>query len=219
MDERQRLLAYLSTLYPSLDPRLSEIRKKALENEVPIIRDDTRNFLGVLLSMKQPKHILEVGTAVGFSAIYMALHTSEQCRIDTLESYGKRIPVAHENIRSFGLEQRIFLTQGDAAETIPTLTGPFDFVFVDAAKGQYGQYFSLIRPMLTKDAVVVFDNVLQDMDIIESHYAVVRRNRTIHKRMRQFLRELTSDPEFHTDILAVGDGLAVCVRDVPEKHD
>ena len=159
--------------------------------------------------MQKPKRILEVGTAVGFSAILMAEYNPVQGEIVTIENYEKRIPIARENFVRAGKENQITLIEGDATEVLKTLDEPFDMIFMDAAKGQYINFMPDILRLLKKDGVLVSDNVLQDGDIIESHFVVTRRNRTIHKRMREYLYELTHCEELVTAVLPIGDGITV----------
>jgi predicted O-methyltransferase YrrM len=166
----------------------------------------------MLLAMTRPKRILEVGTAVGFSSILMAEYSSKDCKIVTIENYKKRIPIARENFRRAGKDGQITLIEGDAAEVLKALDGPFDLIFMDAAKGQYIRFMPDILRLLASGGTLVSDNVLQDGDIIESHFAVTRRNRTIYKRMREYLYELTHHDELVTAVLPVGDGITVSTR-------
>lgn len=211
MDER-RLKGYLSSLYPDLTADLAAVEKRALADHVPVIRRDTQQYLRTLLALCRPGEILEVGTAVGFSASFMATYNPVSCRITTIENYQPRISAARENFRRMGLEEEITLLEGDARDVLPGLKGPYDLIFMDAAKGQYINYWPQLIRLSGPGSVIVTDNVLQEGDIIESHFAVTRRNRTIHKRMREYLWELTHDGRFVTDILNVGDGLSVSVR-------
>ena len=165
-----------------------------------------------LLAMKKPARILEVGTAVGFSAILMAEYDPVPCQITTIENYEKRIPIARENFKRAGKEAQIALLEGDAAEVLKTLEGPYDFIFMDAAKGQYIHFMPEILRLLKPEGILVSDNVLQDGDIIESHFIVTRRNRTIYKRMREYLYELTHSDELVTSVLPIGDGITVSVK-------
>ena len=171
-----------------------------------------QSFLKFLLAMKKPARILEVGTAVGFSAILMAEYDPVPCQITTIENYEKRIPIARENFKRAGKEAQIALLEGDAAEVLKTLEDPYDFIFMDAAKGQYIHFLPEILRLLAKDGVLVSDNVLQDGDVIESRFAVTRRNRTIHKRMREYLYTLTHSEELVTAVLPVGDGITLSTR-------
>jgi predicted O-methyltransferase YrrM len=171
-----------------------------------------QSFLKLLLTMQKPKRILEVGTAVGFSAILMAEYNPYPCEIVTIENYDKRIPIARKNFVRAGKEQQITLLEGDATEVLKNLDEPFDMIFMDAAKGQYINFFGDVMRLLKKDGVLVSDNVLQDGDIIESHFAVTRRNRTIHKRMREYLYELTHRDDLVTAVLPIGDGITVSTK-------
>lgn len=207
----ERYTTYLNSLYPELDEGLDNIRREARANFVPIIRDETINFLTTLIRMNQPKRILEVGAAVGFSACLMA-SVARDANIVTIENYEPRIPIANNNIKNMGFENRITLIEGDATEVLPTLDGPFDFVFMDAAKGQYINFWPEIKRLTKDGGIIVTDNVLQDGDIIESRYAITRRNRTIHKRMRDYLYELTHDKGYTTTILPLGDGVSISVK-------
>ncbi len=208
----ERLVTYINSLDKGNTTVLDEIEKEALDTYVPIIRKEMQSFLRLLLAMQKPMRILEVGTAVGFSAILMAEYGPKDCKIVTIENYDKRIPIAKENFKRAGKTEQITLLQGDATEILPTIEEPFDLIFMDAAKGQYINFMPDVLRLLKKDGVLVSDNVLQDGDIIESHYIVERRNRTIYKRMREYLYELTHSDELVTSVLPVGDGITVSVR-------
>ena len=165
------------------------------------------------MAAKAPRAILEIGTAVGYSALLMARVMPADCRITTIEKYEKRIPVARENFRLAGEEERITLLEGDADEILERLKGSyFDFVFMDAAKGQYLAWLPKLMELMPPGALLVSDNVLQDGDIVQSRFAVERRNRTIHARMREYLYELKHNSALETSILPVGDGVALSVR-------
>lgn len=208
----ERFVTYINSLDKGNTDLLDRIEQEALDSYVPIIRKEMQGFLKLLLAMQHPKRILEVGTAIGFSSILMAEYAPQPCEIVTIENYEKRIPIARENIRRAGREGQITLIEGDAADILPTLEGDFDMIFMDAAKGQYIHFMPEVMRLLAAGGVLVSDNVLQDGDIIESHFAVTRRNRTIYKRMREYLYELTHRSDLVTAILPVGDGAAVSVR-------
>lgn len=207
-----RMKAYINSLDKGNTPVLDEIEKEAIETYVPIIRQETQSLLKVLISMKSPERILEVGTAVGFSAILMAEYSSNNTDITTIEKFEKRIPIARSNFKRAGMENRITLLEGDALEVLKTLDTEYDFIFMDAAKGQYINFLPEVKRLLKAGGVLVSDNVLQDGDIIQSRYAVTRRNRTIHGRMREYLYELTHDADLQTTILPIGDGVTISIK-------
>ncbi len=214
----ERLTAFINSLDSGNPAYLNELEKEARETNVPVIRTETQSLLRTLIAMKRPLEILEIGTAIGFSALCMSEYAPEGCHITTIEKYEKRIPVARENFRRFGKENQITLLEGDAAQILACMEGPhgrpgrYDFIFMDAAKGQYPVLLSQVLRLLDDGGLLVSDNVLQDGDILESRYAVTRRNRTIHARMREYLYEIKHHPCLVTSILPVGDGVAVSVK-------
>ena len=203
---------YINSLDRGNTPFLEELEQTALRDRVPVIRREMQSFIKTFLAMNQPGRILEVGTAIGFSTLLMCEYGREDLQIVTIENYDKRIPIARENFRRAGREDQITLLEGDAGELLKTLEGPFDMIFMDAAKGQYIHWLPYIRRLMAKGSVLISDNVLQEGDIIESHYLVERRKRTIYKRMREYLYELKHDPSFVTSILPLGDGVTVSVK-------
>jgi predicted O-methyltransferase YrrM len=208
----ERLFTFINSFDKGNSEFLDELEQEAKRDYVPIIRKDMQNLLRFLLRLKRPLKILEVGTAVGFSALLMAENTSEECQITTIENYEKRIPIAKDNFKKDNMEHRITLLEGDATEILKELDGSFDFIFMDAAKGQYLNFLPDLLRLLAEDGMLVSDNVLQDGDLMESRYAVTRRNRTIHSRMRDYLYELKNNPMLETVILPVGDGVTVSIK-------
>ncbi len=208
----ERIITFINSLETENNEILEAIEREALDTRVPIIRKEMQSFLKVLLSIQKPMCILEVGTAVGFSALLMSEYAPEECRITTIENYGKRIPIARENFCRAGKETQITLLEGDAMEVLPTLEEPYDFIFMDAAKGQYIHYMPEVLRLLKPGGMLVSDNVMQDGTIIESRFAVERRDRTIHARMREYLYELKHNRELLTCLLPLGDGVAVSVK-------
>ena len=208
----ERMTTFINSLDAGNTPFLNQIEEEANKTNVPIIRTDMQSFMKFLLASSQPMQILEVGAAIGFSALLMSTYAPEGCHITTIENYEKRIPIARENIARAGKEKEITLLEGDAQEILPTLNESYDLIFMDAAKGQYLAFLPEVLRLLKPGGLLVSDNVLQDGDIIESRYAVTRRNRTIHSRMRDYLYELKHHPELTTAILPVGDGVAVCTK-------
>ena len=208
----ERLVTYINSLDTGNTRILDAVEREALDSYVPIIRKEMQSFLKLLLAMTKPKRILEVGTAVGFSSILMAEYDPVPCEIVTIENYEKRIPIARENFKRAGKEEHITLLEGDAAEILPTLTEPFDLIFMDAAKGQYIHFLDDVLRLLAPEGVLVSDNVLQDGDVARSRYAIERRDRTIHKRMRDYLYTIKNHPQLETTILPVGDGVAISIK-------
>ena len=207
----ERMVTFINSLDPGHTPFLEALEQKAKQDRVPVIRREMQSFLKVFLMMKRPLRILEVGTAVGFSAILMATYGPENCQITTIENYAKRIPEARKNFRESGYEKQITLLEGDAAGLLKTLEPPFDFIFMDAAKGQYIHFLPDLLRLMRPGSVLISDNVLQDGDIVESHYIVERRNRTIYKRMREYLYQLKHSEQLETSIIPLGDGITVSV--------
>ena len=208
----ERMSAFIDSLDAGNTPFLNEIEREAKETNVPIIRTQMQSLMKFLLAMHKPESILEVGCAIGFSALLMSEYAPAGCKITTIEKYEKRIPIARENFKRAGREDSITLLEGDAADILKELTGTYDLIFMDAAKGQYIHFLPDILRLMPKGGLLVSDNVLQDGDIIESRFAVTRRNRTIHSRMRDYLYELKHHPQLETVILPVGDGVTLSVK-------
>ncbi len=208
----ERIVAFINAFDKGNTPFLDQIEKEAKADRVPIIRTQTQALLRFLMAAHRPMKILEVGTAVGFSALLMSEYAPSGCHITTIEKYEKRIPVARQNFKLAGKENHITLLEGDATERLKELDGSFDFIFMDAAKGQYIHFMPEVLRLLADGGLLVSDNVLQDGDVMESRFAVTRRNRTIHARMRDYLFELTHNPLLETVILPIGDGVSLSVK-------
>ncbi|MBQ9606306.1 MAG: O-methyltransferase [Lachnospiraceae bacterium] len=195
------------------DGKLNELTKKASLEGVPVIREETEAFLRCVVVLTKPRRILELGTATGYSSIMMArADESREVMIDTVEDWEIRIPAAEANIREAGLSGRINLIKGDALEIMKDLEASYDLVFIDAAKGQYPDYLAETMRLTRKGSVIIADNILQGGEIMESKFIVERRDRTIHKRMREFLDMVSNDERLDTSILPVGDGITFSVR-------
>ena len=207
-----RMAAFIDSMDRGNPAYLNELEKEALADRVPIIRKPLQSFLRFLLTYAKPKRILEVGTAVGFSALLMSEYAPEDCQITTIEKYEKRIPVAKENFRKAGKEKQITLLEGDAAEILKELDEPYDLIFMDAAKGQYLSFMPEVLRLLKSGGLLLSDNVLQDGDVIESRFALDRRKRTTHARMREYLYELKHTEGLETVILPVGDGITLTLK-------
>lgn len=208
----ERMRTYINSLDPGNTAFLEELEKEALLSGVPIIRREMQSFIKVLLAVKKPKRILEVGTAVGFSTLLMCEYGPSDLQITTIENYEKRIPIARENFRKAGRTGQIDFLEGDAGEILKKLEPGYDFIFMDAAKGQYIHWLEDVLRILNPEGILLSDNVLQEGEIIESHYLVERRNRTIYKRMREYLYVLKHDERIQTSILPLGDGAALSVK-------
>ncbi len=208
----ERMSAFIDSLEPGNTPFLDQIEREAKETNVPIIRTQTQGLIKFLLAVQKPMSILEVGCAIGFSALLMSEYAPKGCQITTIENYEKRISIARENFARAGKEKQITLLAGDAADLLKELTGSYDFIFMDAAKGQYVNFLPDVVRLLAAGGILLSDNVLQDGDVIESRFAVTRRNRTIHSRMREYLYEVKHHEQLESVILPVGDGVTLSVK-------
>ncbi len=208
-DERVR--DYIRSLESDQGELLERIAGEARKKNIPIIKKETGALLKTLVAARQPGAILEVGTAVGYSALLMAQVMPAGCRITTIEKYRPHIEAARANFKEAAMEERITLLEGDAQELLGELSGPYDFIFMDAAKGQYIRWLPRILELLSPGAVLFSDNVLQDGTIVQSRYGVERRDRTIHSRMREYLYALKHTRGLETAVVPMGDGAAISV--------
>ena len=208
-----RIVSYIHSLESSNSEILEKIEKCAIADNVPIIRKEMESFLRVMLTVKQPVNVLELGCAVGYSAILMSEYLPEGGHITTIENYDKRIEQAKINIKAANAEEIITLLEGDAMEVMAGLESEkYDFVFMDAAKAQYINFLPEVLRLMKPGAILIADNVLQDGDIIESRYGIVRRNRTIHSRMREYMYQVKHMKELETTIVPIGDGITMSVK-------
>ena len=213
-----RIVSYIHSLESQNSETLAKIEQCAIKDNVPIIRKEMESFLRVMLSISKPLNILELGCAIGYSAILMSEYLPEGGHITTIENYDKRIVEAKANIQMAGLESKITLLEGDAMEVMKDLEDEkYDFVFMDAAKAQYINFLPEVMRLMKPGAILIADNVLQDGDIIESRYGVIRRNRTIHSRMREYMYQVKHMDELETTIVPIGDGITMSVK--KEKKD
>ncbi len=212
MISSERISSFIESLEPARPVWLDDLERQALADMVPIIRKETQQLLRFLVKYVNPEQILEVGTAVGFSALLMWEASGKKAQITTIENYEKRIPIARENFAKNGADAQITLLEGDAAEVLKTLDGQYRMIFMDAAKGQYSAFLPEVLRLLAPGGMLITDNVLQDGDLLESRYAVTRRDRTIHARMRDYLYELMHNELLDSTILNVGDGMALSVK-------
>lgn len=209
----ERMAVFIDSLDKGNSDFLNRIEKEALEARIPIIRRSTQSLLKFLLALHRPARILEVGTAVGFSALLMSEYGGESCHVTTIEKQEDRILAARENFRRAGREDRITLLEGDAQKLLKDLgEKSYDMIFMDAAKGQYIYFFPEVLRLLSPGGLLVSDNVLQDGDVVQSRFAVTRRNRTIHARMREYLYLIKHHPALESMVLPVGDGVALSAK-------
>ena len=208
-----RIVSYIHSLESQNSETLAKIEQCAIKDNVPIIRKEMESFLRVMLSISKPLNVLELGCAIGYSAILMSEYLPEGGHITTIENYDKRIVEAKANIEMAGLSSKITLLEGDAMEVMKDLESEkYDFVFMDAAKAQYINFLPEVMRLMKPGAILIADNVLQDGDIIESRYGLVRRNRTIHSRMREYMYQVKHMEELETTIVPIGDGITMSVK-------
>ena len=209
----ERISAFIKAYISDDEGLLGQIYSEAIRDRVPVMRPETREFLKTQLIMKKPMQLLEIGTAVGYSSIYMSQYLGVGGRITTIELDEERVQIARRNIEAMNLSQVISVLQGDAYEVLKTLPDDaYDFAFVDAAKGQYINYYPDVMRVVKAGGIIISDNILQDGDVLESHFTVDKRNRTIHDRMREYIYTITHDERLDTAILSVGDGMAISVK-------
>lgn len=211
MRRSDRIASFIESLQPALPDWLEDIESRAVKDDVPIIRKETAALLTFMVRTRRPARILEVGSATGYSALLMWNASGGSVKIDTIEKYEKRVPIAEENFKK-NAGDMITLYAGDAAEVLPTLTQEYDMIFMDAAKGQYLSFLPEVLRLLKSGGILITDNVLQEGDVMESRYAVCRRDRTIHSRMRDYLYELMHNEALESTILSGGDGMAISYK-------
>ncbi|MBR2528193.1 MAG: O-methyltransferase [Blautia sp.] len=206
---------FLSSLQEDLPDCLDRIWLRARMDQVPVIRDQVQSLLKVLLALQKPERILEIGTATGFSALFMCEYGPTDVQVTTIEKDEKRAAQAAANIADLGRQGQIHLLTGDASRILPSLSPSFDLIFMDAAKGQYIRWLPDMLRLMHTGSVLVSDNCLRGGDILESHFLVERRDRTIFHRMREYLYSLTHTPGLRTTVLPTGDGVSVTVKVEP----
>ena len=212
--EYSRIRDFIISFSKDDEGELGEIYEKAVSDGVPVIRPEMRDYMKVMLRQIKPSRVLEVGTAVGYSSLMMATTLDSMdvdFHIDTCELDEERIQTASENIIKMNYENRITIHKGDAAESMKALDGEYDLIFIDAAKAQYMNYLLEAIRLSRSGTVIVTDNILADGDVLESHFLVEKRDRTIHDRMREYVYEIKNNERLETAILSVGDGVAVSV--------
>lgn len=208
----ERMDVFINSVHKGISKEMAEFEQRAINDYVPIIRKPTQILLRYIIASHKPQRILEIGAAVGFSSIYMSEYLPDTARIDTIERMEDRARQARENIAKYGKSEMINLIEGDAIEELKKLEQSYDMIFLDAAKGQYINYFEDLMRLLAKGGILVSDNVLQEGEIIESKYAINKRDRTIHGRMREFLYLINHDERLESVVLPNGDGVALSYK-------
>ena len=191
---------------------LLKIKEYALERHIPIIMDDTLEVIDKYLTEKRPEKILEIGTAVGYSAMCFSEYLKDGGKIDTIERDEERIAEAKENIKKVGVEEKINIYEGDAVEILPTMNDKYDVVFIDAAKGKYPFFLEHALRMLKDDGIIFADNVLYKGYVMSDYNK--HKQRTAVRNLREYIAEVTNNPELETEILKVGDGLAITKKKI-----
>ncbi len=204
--------AFLDLISGGKSEFLTELEETARADRVPIIRTAVQHLLKFIITERKPADILEIGSAIGFSSILMREAGGDGLKITTIELDEDRANAALQNIEKAGYSDDITLIKGDAAEVIKTLDKEYDIIFLDAAKGQYPFLLSDIKRLLRKGGLLITDNCLQEGDVLESRYAVRRRDRTIHARMREFIREIYHDEDLNTCLMPMADGVALSIK-------
>ena len=206
--EYERIRTFIKSFDKDEDDLMKNIRLDAEERDIPIIRTDTADFLKLMIRMVKPERVLEVGMAVGYSTLLFAKEVSS---IDTCENDPLMIKEARDNFVAAKMDSRINIIEGDAEETMKSLDGQYDLIFIDAAKAQYAVYMEEAIRLSHPGTVIICDNILGEGLVLESHFLVEKRDRTIHDRMRAFLEKIKEDERIDTSILSIGDGMTVSI--------
>ena len=215
MADHERFESFLESISDGLPEYLLDLEIENIKNNIPIIRKGSQRLIRFMLELKKPLNILEVGTATGFSAIFMLEFLNKKAKITTIEKMEERAAKAEENFKKFDKNGQINLIKGDAIDILSELVSKektYDFIFMDAAKGQYINFFEDIKKLLVSGGILITDNMLQEGRLLDSRYTVVRRDRTIHSRMREYVNALLTDKDFETMLLESGDGMAVSIK-------
>lgn len=203
---------YINFLQPLLPNKLGELQKKAYEQNIPIITNDVVKLISILLSIKKPTNILEIGTAVGFSASLMSEFLPPEGKLITIERNPIMIKKAKENFEKLGLTKKITLLEGNANEILKNIKEKFDVVFMDGGKGQYINILPDVYRLLKIDGLIIVDDILQDGNVAKKRQEIERRQRTIHKRLNDFLWEITNNDGLKTSLLTIDNGVALCYK-------
>lgn len=213
---QENVLNFLRTGQKQLSGELGQIQKEAKENGVPVIPHETVVFLQFLLGQLQPRKILEIGTAIGFSSSLMAQIIGTEGQITTIDRYDVMIRKAKETYRRLDLENQITLLEGQASDLFPTLTGPYDFIFMDSAKSKYIEFLPECLRLLKKGGVLMVDDIFQAGTVFEPIESIPRNQKTIHRKLKLFLEVITSHPDLTTSLIPLGDGIALITKEADD---
>ena len=215
MVEHERFESFLESIFDGLPEYLTDFEIENIKENIPIIRKGSQRIIRFMLEMKKPLNVLEVGSATGFSSVFMLEFLNKKAKITTIEKMEERAVKAEKNFNKFDKNKQITLIKGDATDILSELVNKdktYDFIFMDAAKGQYINFLENIKKLLVSGGMLITDNMLQEGRLLDSRYTVVRRDRTIHRRMREYVNALLTDKEFETMLLESGDGMAVSIK-------
>lgn len=202
---------YIKSLIPQSKGTLKEMEEYAKENNVPIVQKEAAKFIELMVNNKKPKKILELGTAIGYSAIMMSLSAGEKCKITTIERDEKMIELANNNIIKYGFLGKIEILKGDCLEVLEKLNEEYDIIFMDAGKGHYNHFLPHCLRLLNKDGMIIADNVLF-RGMVASKELLEKRKITIVKRMKSYLEMISSNDELITSVIPMGDGIAITTK-------
>ncbi len=213
---KPELVAFLRNEQKQLSGELGQIEKEANENEVPIIPHETVVFMQFLLGQIKPKQVLEIGTALGFSSSLMAQYVGEDGHVTTIDRFDVMIRKAKKTYERLGLEDRVTLLEGQAADILPELTGPYDFIFMDSAKSKYIEFLPECLRLLKKGGVLMVDDIFQGGTVLDPIEEIPRNRRTIHRKLKRFLYVINSHPDLTTSLVPLGDGIALITKEADE---
>ena len=195
---------------------LIKIKQKALDDHIPIIMDDTLQVVAEILKEVRPNRILEIGTAVGYSAICFSEYLGQEGRIDTIERDSDRVKEARENIKKAEVEDKICIYEGDAVEILPTLTEGYDVIFIDAAKGKYPFFLSEAIRLSHIGSIIIADNILYKGYVMSDYNK--HKQRTAVNNLREYIAEINNNQNLESKILEIGDGLAIS-KVIKKSHE
>lgn len=209
---QKELVTFMREGLKAFDGKLGEVEAYANERRIPIIPHETAVFLNLIVGQLKPKQVLEIGTAIGFSASLLAQHVGEDGHVTTIDRFDIMIERAKANFKKMGFEDRITLLEGDAADILPTLQGPYDLIFMDSAKSKYYEFFPYCMDLLKLGGMLIIDDVFQGGTILHDEKEIPKRVRKIHRRLNLLLDLVMDHPALETSLVPLGDGLLMIVK-------